>query len=156
MQEHRLEKKYGLFTAICMVAGVVIGAGVFYKAQTILQKTGGNLKLGIAAWVTGGAIMLSCILAFAVMAQKYAAAGGVVDFAGAAVGRRYAYSVGWFLATVYYPCLTSVLCWLSARYTLEFITACYPAFPLRIPAAAKACSGSTPCRRARSILPAAS
>lgn len=134
MQKPQLEQKYGLFTAVCMVAGVVIGAGVFYKAQTILQKTGGNLKLGIAAWVTGGAIMLSCILAFAVMAQKYAAAGGVVDFAGAAVGRRYAYSVGWFLATVYYPCLTSVLAWLSARYTLEFVAACCPALAARIPA----------------------
>ena len=48
MQEHRLEKKYGLFTAICMVVGVVIGAGVFFKAQTILQITGGDLALGIA------------------------------------------------------------------------------------------------------------
>lgn len=145
MQEHRLEKKYGLFTAICMVVGVVIGAGVFFKAQTILQITGGDLALGIAAWLTGGAIMLSCTLAFSVMAQKYAHAGGVVDYAEAAVGSRYAYFAGWFLATVYYPCLTSVLCWLSARYTLEFITACYPAFPLRIPAAAGGCAQGPEC-----------
>ena len=35
----KLSKKYGLFTAICMVVGIVIGSGVFFKAQTILQKT---------------------------------------------------------------------------------------------------------------------
>lgn len=34
----KLSKKYGLFTAICMVVGIVIGSGVFFKAQTILQK----------------------------------------------------------------------------------------------------------------------
>ena len=40
--ENKLERKYGLFTAICMVVGIVIGSGVFFKAQAILQKTGGN------------------------------------------------------------------------------------------------------------------
>ena len=34
----KLERKYGLFTAICMVAGIVIGSGVFFKAQDILIK----------------------------------------------------------------------------------------------------------------------
>ena len=44
--EHKLERKYGLFTAICLVVGIVIGSGVFFKAQTILQKTEGNMPLG--------------------------------------------------------------------------------------------------------------
>lgn len=35
---NKLEKKYGLFTAICMVVGIVIGSGVFFKAQTVLTK----------------------------------------------------------------------------------------------------------------------
>ena len=56
--ENGLNKKYGLLTAICIVVGTVIGSGVFFKAQTILQKTEGNMPLGIAAWLIGGAIML--------------------------------------------------------------------------------------------------
>ena len=36
--ENKLEKKYGLFTAICMVVGIVVGSGVFFKAQVILQN----------------------------------------------------------------------------------------------------------------------
>ena len=31
----KLQKRYGLLTAICMVVGIVIGSGVFFKAQTI-------------------------------------------------------------------------------------------------------------------------
>ena len=45
-----LKRKYGLFTAICMVVGIVIGSGIFFKAQTILQKTGGDTMTGVWAW----------------------------------------------------------------------------------------------------------
>ena len=132
--ENKMERRYGLFTAICMVVGIIIGSGVFFKAQTILQKTEGDLGLGIVAWIIGGCIMLSCILAFSVMAQKYEKVNGVVDYAEATVGPRYAYYIGWFLTTTYYPTLVSVLAWLSARYTLVFITSVNPDFPLLIPA----------------------
>ena len=126
----KLQKRYGLLTAICMVVGIVIGSGVFFKAQTILQKTGGNMPLGILAWIIGGVIMLTCLLAFSVMAQKFEKVNGIVDYAEACVGNKYAYYVGWFLTIIYYPCLTSVLSWLSARYTLVFITSIAPDFPL--------------------------
>ena len=130
---NKLERKYGLFTAICMVVGIVIGSGVFFKAQTILQKTGGDTSTGILAWIIGGAIMLSCLLAFAFMGQKYERVNGIVDYAEATVGPRYGYYMGWFTATIYFPGMTSALAWLSARYTLEFITSVNPDFPMTIP-----------------------
>ncbi|MBR4393147.1 MAG: APC family permease [Oscillospiraceae bacterium] len=137
--ENKLERKYGLFTAICMVVGIVIGSGVFFKAQTILQKTEGNMPLGILAWIIGGLIMLVCVLAFATMAQRYEKVNGVVDYAEATVGPRYAYYLGWFMTIIYYPTLTVILAWLTARYTLVFITSCWPNFPLLIPAAQGGC-----------------
>lgn len=136
---NELKKKYGLFTAICMVVGIVIGSGVFFKAQTILEKTNGNMPIGIVAWVIGGIIMLACILAFSKMAQKFEKVNGIVDYAEAMLGEKYAYYVGWFLTTIYYPTLTSALAWLSARYTLVFITSVNPDFPLVIPADAGGC-----------------
>ena len=135
----KLQRKYGLFTAICMVVGIVIGSGVFFKAQTILQKTGGDMPLGIAAWIIGGAIMLVCLLTFSMMGQKYERVNGLVDYAEATVGKRYGYFMGWFLATVYFPGMTSALAWVSARYTLEFVLSAYPAFPLTIPASQGGC-----------------
>ena len=68
--ENKLERKYGLFTAICMVVGIVIGSGVFFKAQAILQKTGGDMPLAILAWLIGGAIMLACLITFSFMSEK--------------------------------------------------------------------------------------
>lgn len=130
----KLERKYGLFTAICMVVGIVIGSGVFFKAQTILQKTGGDMPMGIIAWLIGGAIMLVCLLTFSFMGQKYERVNGLVDYAEATVGPRYGYMMGWFSATIYFPAMTSVLSWVTARYTLVFITSAFPNFPLTIPA----------------------
>lgn len=135
----KLQRKYGLFTAICMVAGIVIGSGVFFKAQTILQKTNGDMPLGIIAWIIGGAIMLVCLLTFSKMGQKYERVNGLVDYAEATVGPKYGYLFGWFMAVVYYPAMTAALAWLSARYTLEFITCISPDFPLSIPASEGGC-----------------
>ena len=112
----QLNKKYGLLTAICTVVGTVIGSGVFFKAEKILTETGGNLPIGILAWVIGGLIMVSCAYAFAILATRHEKVSGVVDFAEALVGKKYAYFMGWFLALLYYPTLTSVLAWVSARY----------------------------------------
>jgi len=136
---NKLERKYGLFTAICMVVGIVIGSGVFFKAQTILQKTGGDMPLGIIAWLIGGAIMLVCLLTFSMMGQRYERVNGLVDYAEATVGPKYGYAMGWFSATVYFPGMTSALAWLSARYTLEFITSANPNFPMTVPAAQGGC-----------------
>ena len=114
---NKLDKKYGLLTAIAMVIGIVIGSGVFFKAEKVLTATGGNLFLGIIAWVIGGMIMIVCAYTFAVMATKYEYVNGVVDYAEAAIGKTYGYYIGWFIAVIYYPSLTSVLAWVSARYT---------------------------------------
>ena len=142
---NQLQRKYGLFTAICMVVGIVIGSGVFFKAQTILEKTGGNMPLGILAWVIGGAIMLVCLLTFSFMGQKYEKVSGMVDYAEATVGKKYGFYMGWFAATIYFPGMTSALAWLSARYTLEFLVSANPDFPLLIPAAQGGCSIGPEC-----------
>lgn len=123
LENNQLKKRYGLFTAICMVVGIVIGSGVFFKAQDILNYTGGNMFLGILAWIIGGIVMIICAFNFANFATKYLKVNGIVDYAEAIVGKKYAYMTGWFLSTIYYPAMTSVLAWVSARYTLVLFDA---------------------------------
>ena len=60
--------------------------------------------------------MIICSYVFATMATRYEKVSGLVDYAEATVGRRYAYDVGWFMAVLYTPCLVSALAWISARY----------------------------------------
>ena len=112
----KLTKKYGLPTAICMVVGTVIGSGVFFKAQNVLNATDGNMPLGIAAWLITGLIMIICSAQFAVMATRYDKVNGVIAYAEATCGKGYSYAVAWFLVNIYFPGMTSVLAWVSARY----------------------------------------
>ena len=114
--DNELKKKYGLPTAIALVIGIVIGSGVFFKAEKILTATGGNLPLGILAWAIGGLIMIICAYMFSILATRYAHVNGLVDYAEALVGKRYAYYMGWFTTFIYFPAMASVLAWVSARY----------------------------------------
>ncbi|WP_352400372.1 APC family permease [Anaerotignum sp.] len=111
-----LEKRYGLLTAIAMVVGIVIGSGVFFKAEKVLVATGGNLPQGILAWFLGGLVMVACAYNFAVMATRYEKVSGIVDYAEMMVGTKYGYFFAWFMATIYFPAMTSVVAWVSARY----------------------------------------
>ena len=101
-----------------MVIGIVIGSGIFFKAQDILVDTGGNMLFGILAWVIGGIVMVVCALTFANFASKYEKVNGIVDYAEAIVGKKYGYFVGWFVGVIYFPAMTAVLAWVSSRYTL--------------------------------------
>lgn len=119
--EKGLEKKYGLITAVAMVIGIVIGSGVFFKAEKVLTATGGDLPTGILAWVIGGLIMIVCAYVFSTMATRYEKVNGIVDYAEMAFGSKYGYVIGWFMTTIYYPSLTGVLAWVAARYTCVLI-----------------------------------
>ena len=123
-----LKKKYGLFTAICMVVGIVIGSGIFFKSKDVLTAANGNALHSILAWLISGFVMVIIATTFAVMATKYEKINGAVDYAEAICGRKYAYYVGWFMSLLYYPAMTAVLAWVSARYTL--VVAGYVEAPL--------------------------
>ena len=103
----KLTKKYGFFTALSMVIGIVVGSGVFYKSQEILITIEGNMPLGIIAWLAGGAIMICCSLTFAVMASMFEGVGGAADYAELCCSTEYAYYFSWFLAAILYQ----RICW---------------------------------------------
>lgn len=112
-----MEKRYGLPTAIAMVIGIVIGSGVFIKGGKVLSLTGGNM--GQAVLVVGivGLICIICSLVFAELGSRYEKVNGVVDYAEVALGPTYAYYVGWFTTTIYYPSLAATLAFFAAMFT---------------------------------------
>jgi len=112
-----LKEKFGLATAISMVVGIVIGSGVFFKADDVLIATNGRLSLAIFAWLVGGSIMVVSAYTFSLAARKISKSNGIVDYVEAGYGEKAGFYVGYFMAYVYYPTLTGVLAWVSALYT---------------------------------------
>ncbi len=109
-------KRYGLPTAIAMVIGIVIGSGVFIKGGKVLSLTGGDM--GKAVLVVGivGVMCIICSLVFAELGARYEKVNGVVDYAEVALGADYAYYVGWFVTTMYYPTLAATLAFFAAVF----------------------------------------
>ena len=119
--ENGMQKKFGLFTAISMVVGIVIGSGVFFKAVKVLNVTGGSMAKSLLVIAIVGLICIICSCVFATMGTKYVKCNGIVDYAEVALGPKFAYVIGWFMSTMYYPILSSTLAYISAMYSCMLI-----------------------------------
>ncbi len=117
------KNQYGIVSAICMVVGSVIGSGIFFKAEQIDHALGGNSVLGAISWGIGGIVMLVCLSVFACFFRDFSEKSTLIGCMVKTVGLSYAYYVGVFMATVYYPSMCSVLSYLCSRYTLIFLGA---------------------------------
>ena len=79
--------KYGLATAISMVVGSVIGSGVFFKTESLINITKGDGREVLIAWITGGIGMLMCLLSFSYTAMYTGSENGLTGIAEQTVGR---------------------------------------------------------------------
>lgn len=112
----KMKKQYGFITALAMVIGIVIGSGIFFKAVKVLKLTNGNMRDSLIVIAIVGCICLVCSLFFAKMGREYAHCNGLVDYAEATLGKKYAFIMGWFLATFYYPIIGATLSYIAASY----------------------------------------
>ena len=112
-----VSKKYGLLTTTAMVTGIVIGSGVFFKADDVLNASGGSLLGSLTAWLIGGLIMVVSAYTFSLFARRVEKSNGVVDYIEEAYGQEAAYYVAIFMGWVYYPVLAGVLAWVSGLYS---------------------------------------
>lgn len=118
-----VKKKYGLWTGMAMVVGIVIGSGVFLKAGKVLRFSNGNLKISLLAWLIGGLIMVSSGFCFAIFANREKNFNGVVDYVEKASNKRVSYHLAWLISTLYYPTVASIVSVFAGAYVLELFGA---------------------------------
>ncbi len=120
MQEEK--RKYGLITTIAMVMGIVIGSGIFFKADDILVLTNGNVTIGCLVLIVGAFGIIFGGITIAEWAKVTDDAGGLISYGEKAYGKQFAFLIGWFQMVVYYPALTAVICWVGANYTIQLFS----------------------------------
>ncbi len=110
------KRRYGLFTAITMITGIVIGSGIFFKADNVLGYTNGNVLLGIIIFfVAAIAIVFGC-LAISQLANRTDKPGGVIAYTEEFVGIGPSCAFGWFQTFLYLPTLSAVVAWVTGIY----------------------------------------
>jgi APA family basic amino acid/polyamine antiporter len=110
------KNKYGLFTCIAMIVGVVIGSGIFFKSDNILIATGGNVSLGVLVFCIAAISIIFGSLTISELAAKNDKAGGIITYAEDCYNSYVACAFGWFHTFLYYPTLTAVVSWVTGIY----------------------------------------
>lgn len=116
----REKQKYGLFTAISMIVGIAIGAGVFFKTDEILKYTGGNVALGVLVFCIGAFNIIFGSLTVAELAIRSNKSGGAIGYYEEFISPSVASGFGWFQMLVYLPALGSVVGYVGGNYICSF------------------------------------
>lgn len=103
-----LKKQIGLFEAISIVIGVVIGSGIFFKAQIVFSSAK-TPTLGILAWVVGGIITIASALTIAEIGTVIPKTGGMFVYLKELYGEKYAFLFGWVQTLIYVPGIVAAL-----------------------------------------------
>lgn len=112
---------YGLFTAITMIVGIVIGSGIYFRADDIFTFTRGNLLLGIFVMIFGSTSIIFGSLSFSYLSRKTTGSGGVINYFETFISHDLARGYGWFFGFIYLPSVSVVLGWASALYTFTLL-----------------------------------
>ena len=110
------KNKYGLFTCIAMIVGVVIGSGIFFKSDNILVATGGSVPLGVLVFCIAAISIIFGSLTISELAARNDKAGGIITYAEDCYNSYVACAFGWFHTFLYYPTLIAVIAWVSGIY----------------------------------------
>lgn len=115
------KRQYGLFTAISMIVGIAIGAGVFFKTDEILKYTGGNVFLGVVVFCIGAFSIIFGSLTVAELAIRSKKSGGAIGYYEEYISEGVASGFGWFQFFVYFPTLGSVVSYVGSTYVCSLL-----------------------------------
>jgi APA family basic amino acid/polyamine antiporter len=89
-----LRRDLGLWGAVSIVIGTVIGSGIFLVPRTMIQNVG-TPGLVFSVWVVGGLLSLAGALSYAELAAAMPEAGGEYVYLSEAYGPIWGYLYGW-------------------------------------------------------------
>ena len=98
-----LRKNLGVMSAMSIVVGCVIGAGVFFKPYAIYRATGGAPGMGMLSWIIGGVASILGALTFAEVAVLIPKTGGMVTYLGEVYNDKIGFLAGWMQTVIFYP-----------------------------------------------------
>jgi basic amino acid/polyamine antiporter, APA family len=97
--EHQLKRGLGLYDSTMIVAGSMIGSGIFIVAAEMARETG-SAGWMLAAWVVAGVLTLAAALSYGELAAMMPKAGGQYVYLREAFSPLWGFLYGWTLFLV--------------------------------------------------------
>jgi basic amino acid/polyamine antiporter, APA family len=117
-----LQRVLGLWSAVAIVIGTVIGSGVFLVPSTMIAEVG-SVKILFAVWIVAGLLSLFGALTYAELAAALPEAGGEYVYLSAAYGPFWGFLYGW---TQFWVAKSGSIATLAAGF-YTYLTAFVPA-----------------------------
>src|SRR5438128_958187 len=93
-QIHHLKRDLGLWAAVAIVIGTVIGSGIFLVPKTMVARVG-SPEMVFAVWIFGGVLSLFGALTYAELAAMLPEAGGEYVYLKEGYGPFFGFLYGW-------------------------------------------------------------
>ncbi|WP_418718832.1 APC family permease [Candidatus Allofournierella merdipullorum] len=107
-QETGLKRQIGLFGAVSILVGAVIGSGIFMTPGTVAAAAG-SFGPFMIAWVLAGASGILCALVYSELAPAMPEAGGPYVYITEAFGKPGGFVYGWSMTIGNYIPLVAML-----------------------------------------------
>ena len=115
-----LKRDLGIWAALAIVVGTVIGSGIFRVPQSMILNVG-TVPLVFLAWVVGGALSLAGALTYAELAAAMPGAGGEYVYLTEAYGPLWGFLYSWTQMWVAKSGSIATLATAFFEYTAHFI-----------------------------------
>lgn len=122
-----LQRVLGVWSAVSIVIGTVIGSGVFLVPSTMIHFVGSVHRL-FAVWVIAGLLSLFGALTYAELAAAFPEAGGEYVYLSEAYGPFWGYIYGW---TQFWVAKSGSIATLAAGF-YTYLTAFFPALGISL------------------------
>jgi len=119
-EQHRLKQSLGLLDATMIVAGSMIGSGIFIVSADIARSVGSAGYL-IALWIVSGLITVFAALSYGELAGMMPKAGGQFVYLQKAFGNLTAFLYGWSVLAVIQTGVIAAVAVAFAKFTGVFI-----------------------------------
>ncbi|MDH6603674.1 APA family basic amino acid/polyamine antiporter [Bacilli bacterium PM5-9] len=116
-----MNKKITFTEALLTAVGMVIGSGIFFRADNILGFTEGNIGVAVVAWFVLGFTLIFAGIGMSVLASRSQREGGIVGYMEDCFGEKAAFLTGWFTTFIYIPLLTGILGIVASGFFLQLI-----------------------------------
>ncbi|MGZ8511268.1 MAG: APC family permease [Chitinophagaceae bacterium] len=118
--QNSLQKKIGFWSATSIVAGSIIGSGVFMKPATMAAQLGSPVWLTLV-WIIAGLFSLFGALIFAELGAMIPETGGIYAYFRRMFGDFFAFLYGWAAFAVINTAAVAAISFVCAQYADYFL-----------------------------------
>lgn len=115
-----LQANLGVWDAIAIIVGIVIGASIF-KVPWLIFANVPNPWMGLGVWVFGGLLALIGALCYAELATTYPRSGGDYEYLRKAFGSAVAFLFGWGQLVVVIPASVGAMAYVFAEFATQVL-----------------------------------